>query len=312
MIKCPVCEYPDARFAFPLHDRILGAVSGSFELYECSSCGLLFQRNEGLTEDQLRDFYPSGYWWSGRDTWTSQLEREYRERVLRWDQISFLKRSLPAAQKQTLLDIGCGAGTLVKLANEEGFDAFGLEQSERAVRAASQENGGRIFHGSLQDLIESHRRFDVVVMLHTLEHLLDPLGYLKKIGGVMNRPGHLVVQVPNRASYQARILGSRWYGLDCPRHIFNFTPYALLHLLGRAGFRIQKTRLFSLRDNAPALVSSLFPGLDPMTRRIKTQGESSWLLEGFYFLLVMAAQPLCWLEARLGRGATITVYATLD
>ena len=42
------------------------------------------------------------------------------------------------AEGGRLLDIGCGGGTFLKLALEAGFDAYGLEQSEEAVRIGAK------------------------------------------------------------------------------------------------------------------------------------------------------------------------------
>jgi len=118
---------------------------------------------------------------------------------------------------------------------------------------------------------------------------------------------------------QARILGRFWYGLDCPRHVCNYSLFSILYLLGKAGYRIRRVRHFSLRDNAAAMVSSLFPWLDPMSQKVERvrKGRSSHsaalLLKEFAYLgLLLCAQPLAAFEAALGRGGTVTVYATLD
>ena len=78
-------------------------------------------------------------------------------------------------------------------------------------------------------------------------------------------------------------------------------------------------RHFSLRDNAAAIVSSLFPVLDPMSSRVKRARKHSPLpasfrsmADGMYFLLLWGAQPLALAEAALGRGGTLTVWATVE
>ena len=66
-------------------------------------------------------------------------------------------------------------------------------------------------------------------------------------------------------------------------------------------------------------MSSLFPGLDPMSQKVKRRNRSSKglssglvLKEAMYLALLVLAQPFALMEAGLGRGGTITVYATLD
>lgn len=223
------------------------------------------------------------------------------------------------SQGERLLDIGCGSGTFVKVALEAGFDAYGLEQSQEAVSIGQINTPGRIFHGSEQDLISRGEKFDILTLFHALEHMTDPFRYLKDLRKLLRMPGKVIIQVPNAGSLQARLFGSRWYGLDCPRHVCNYTTFSVLHLLGRAGYRIQRVRYFSLRDNAAALVSSLFPALDTMSQRVKLlrrKGKrNSWglsLRDSVYLALFVLAQPVALLESSLGRGATVTIYATIE
>lgn len=315
-MRCPICEYPSAQPRYRMRDRFFEMSVEEFVLYHCGSCGLLFQEEEKI-RDRLADFYPHGYWWQEEGK-LSRLERVYREWVMERDQLKFVRSMLPS-QRGRLLDIGCGSGTFVKLALQAGFDAYGLEQSEEAVHIGQNNAPGRIFPGMEQDLISRGEQFDVLTLFHALEHMTDPFRYLKDLQKLLRRPGKVIIQVPNAESLQAQLFGSRWYGLDCPRHVYNYTTFAVLHLLGRAGFRIHRVRHFSLRDNAAALVSSLFPALDTMSQRVKllkrTGKSYSWdspLKEGAFFALFVLAQPLALLESSLGRGATVTVYATIE
>ncbi|HSR69753.1 MAG TPA: class I SAM-dependent methyltransferase [Acidobacteriota bacterium] len=315
-MTCPVCDYPNTRPRYRMRDRFFGAAQGEFTIHRCSSCGLLFQKEEEVVE-RIGDFYPSGYWWkpSGK---VSALEKAYRDWVLANDQLAFLRSVAEEPSKVRMLDIGCGNGTLVAAALEAGFDAYGLEQSQEARRLAEAQAPGRIFSQDEKALIEAGQSFDLVTLFHTLEHLPQPFSYLRNLKKLMRPPGKLIVQVPNTGSLQARLMGSRWYGLDCPRHLYNYNPYNLMHLLGRAGYRVHRLRHFSLRDNAAALASSLFPFLDPMSQRVRklrrggrADAFSLALREALYFPILVALQPWAWLEAKLGRGATLTVYATV-
>jgi len=139
---------------------------------------------------------------------------------------------------------------------------------------------------------------------------------MKKLAGILREGGCVILQVPNLSSWQALGLGRWWYGLDCPRHVCNYSERSLGILLTSAGFRKDRVETFSLRDNAPALVSSLFPFLDPLGSRVKclaagrVPGELSTLLRNLsYFLLVLAAIPWAWFEALCSRGATIKISA---
>jgi len=233
--------------------------------------------------------------------------------------VRFVSSLFDESGNQRLLDIGCGSGIFVKLAREAGFDAHGLDMAQRAISEGRDAGIDQLFCSTEEELRQTGERFDIVTMFHTLEHVIDPFQYLKRVRGLLKKPGSLIVQVPNRGSLQARVYGARWYGLDCPRHVCNYNRYSLLYLLGRCGFRIRRIRHFSLRDNAAAIVSSALPGLDPMSgkvRALQSVGDAGGLpeilKEAVYFGLVLGAQPLALLEAALQRGGTITVHAAWE
>ena len=314
--ECPVCEYPRCSPCYWMRDRFFDTSSDEFLLYRCPNCGLLFQKEEEVSH-RLPDFYPPGYWWEEEGN-SPALERNYREWMVRFDQLRFVLSLSPEPSNLRLLDIGCGSGTFLKLAREAGFDACGLEQSEEAVQIAQRSQQGKIFQATVRDLAASGERFDILTLFHSFEHMTEPFRFLRDMQEILRKPGKIVVQVPNARSVQAQIFGARWYGLDCPRHVYNYSSFSLMHLLGRAGYRIHRIRHFSLRDNAAALVSSLLPSLDPMSQRvklIKKKGKSHslglTLKETLYLSLMLLAQPLALVEASIGRGATVTVYATV-
>jgi hypothetical protein len=84
-----------------------------------------------------------------------------------------------------------------------------------------------------------------------------------------------VVQVPNAASWQFRLLGRRWSGVDVPRHLFDFRGRDVERLLEECGMEVVRRKYFSLRDNPAGLASSVAPALDPMARRVRRVAESA-------------------------------------
>ena len=142
---------------------------------------------------------------------------------------------------------------------------------------------------------------------------------MENLTKVIGEGGSLILQVPNCTSWQARLFGKRWYGLDCPRHVCNYSAGALEYLVTSSGFRISRIETFSLRDNAPAFVSSFVPWLDPLGSRVKnlsagrTPGKiSSFIGSLAYFGLVLCAEPFAWLESLFGRGGTIKLSAVRE
>src|SRR5207237_5916597 len=81
-------------------------------------------------------------------------------------------------------------------------------------------------------------RFAAITMFHVMEHLYDPRAYLAVARELLAPDGRLIVQVPNAASWQCRLLGGAWNGVDVPRHLFDFRDSDLEKLLEGSGFEV--------------------------------------------------------------------------
>jgi SAM-dependent methyltransferase len=286
----------------------------SFEVFQCTECEILFLDHD-LVRERLSQFYPSHYWWAPGGI-TGRMEGFYREWVLKHDQLAFVKKVLSSYENPRCLEIGCGSGTFTGMARNEGIDIRGIEISAEAVEEARLQGITCIDTGTIEDIESVGETYDVVIMFHVLEHLVAPREYMKKLSGIIRAGGSLILQVPNCSSWQARLFGKRWYGLDCPRHVCNYSAPALEQLVRSSGFTVSMVKTFSLRDNAPAFVSSLFPWLDPLGSRVKSlasgcrPGKFSSLARSLvYFGMVLCVEPYAWLEAFFGRGGTIKLSA---
>ncbi len=311
---CPICAHSRAVAYAVATDRLFGLAQGRYRLARCPSCGCIFQ-HPMPDAAAAASFYPRDYWWSDRPRsglsgTLSRMERAYREFVA-MDHVRFLLRRAGNGGR-SLLDIGCGSGTFLHLAERRGFAPHGMDVSARAVAAAQDQYRLPVLEGDVCSDVWKGHAFDVITMFHVLEHLPDPGAAIAHAGSLLRPGGRLIVQVPNAGSVQARIFGPRWYGLDVPRHLVNFTPRGLKILFEGAGFDCRLVSHFSLRDNPAALASSIAVGLDPIGRKGKgkrTHAAVEFGLELCYFALVLLAFFPALVETWCGRGATLWAVA---
>jgi len=316
---CPICLGSQTIPYAQRRDTLFCCAPGTFALFRCLSCRCIFQHP--LPKDSAAEsFYPKSYWWSettDKNNFITNIlqaaERVYRKIVL-LDHVRFLQRCARknAPGEKTLLDIGCGGGTFLSLARKRGFSCYGMDVSESAAAAARRQYGLTVLHGGIGRVDWDGLRFDFITMFHVLEHLSNPEGSLEYVASLLKPGGSLIIQVPNVESIQARAFGSRWYGLDVPRHLINFTPKALQTLLDRCGFRICAGARFSLRDNPASIASSLAPFWDPMARKSRSARKFQFLdaaLELAYFGVVLLSLPLALIESAMGCGGTLWVEA---
>ena len=141
----------------------------------------------------------------------------------------------PVAEKGRMLDVGCGDGSVLKLAQELGWNAEGVDFDAQAVDAARRK-GLSVRLGGLAEQRYPDESFDLVLMSHVIEHVHDPLATLREIHRVLRAGGTLAVTTPNAGSWGHRHFGLNWRGLEPPRHLQIFTGNSLAALAGRAGF----------------------------------------------------------------------------
>ncbi len=139
-----------------------------------------------------------------------------------------------------LVDAGAGRGRFVAAAQAAGYDAAGIEPSDRGVLAAAERYGIALEQASLEGARPGAT--DVVTLWHVLEHVDDPRAALHTVGAWLRPGGGLVLGVPNLGSWQARIGGPRWYHLDVPRHRTHFTEQGVRAILTATGFEVVSVR----------------------------------------------------------------------
>lgn len=157
-----------------------------------------------------------------------------------------------------VLDAGAGGGRLVEALRGAGYDAAGIEPSERgAERTAAA--GLPVARAAIEDHEDSG--LDAVVMWHVLEHLDDPRAALARVHSWLRPGGVLLVGVPNISSWQARIAGPRWFHLDAPRHRVHFTPAGVEAVLAATGFEPPRLHHLVWEHNPSGMWMALLSGL---------------------------------------------------
>jgi SAM-dependent methyltransferase len=134
-----------------------------------------------------------------------------------------------------LLDVGCASGAFLSVMADRGWDVEGVEPSQQqAARSQSLLAGrGRIQHCNLQQA-QFGSAFDVITLWDVLEHVAEPVEFLKRCASLLQGSGFLFLNVPDLDSLQARILNHRW-PLLLPEHLNYFNKGSLMRCAEKAG-----------------------------------------------------------------------------
>ena len=213
-LRCPICGGVPARHKYK-------------PLLQCGGCGLLCTDPAYITPPDL--MYDEGYY-SERTPYLQNSAFFLDMFGQLFDRIGRYKQS------GRVLDVGCGVGQLLQVAQARGYTAEGCDFSPWATEYARQA-GYTVRTGSLETLGYAERSFDIVIASHTLEHIPAPVPFLQAMRRVLKDDGLLVIAVPNIASVMAFAMRERWAGLKPEQHLWHFTPHTVRSLLSRAGLR---------------------------------------------------------------------------
>ncbi len=175
---------------------------------------------DAFYEREYRELYQGGQGPSRKDL---IVQRGRAENLL-----FFLKRRIPTLHRH--LDIGASSGALALRFHEHyGCQAAGIEPGS-AYRSFAAANGLAVFPSLEALAADRPGRFDLVSMIHVLEHLPEPVAYLENLRESFLEPdGWLLVEVPNLYAHNAFEVA----------HLVSFSQHTLVEMLGAAGFRLE-------------------------------------------------------------------------
>ena len=199
----------------------------------CRDCGLL-RTWPAPDADLLRRFYDDPSYFATRTVGAREAWAQRARQIL---------GVLPAAPA-SVLDFGAGEGHLVRALRDMGVHAEGVEPSP-AARANARRDQDVALCADIGDL--GGERFEGAVLLHSLEHVDDPLQTLTALRGVLAPGAAMYIEVPHAGSADMWLPRSRQAILDLPAHLHHFTPRTLSQLVEAAGLRVVAVQLFNAR-----------------------------------------------------------------
>ncbi|QAY77678.1 bifunctional 2-polyprenyl-6-hydroxyphenol methylase/3-demethylubiquinol 3-O-methyltransferase UbiG [Sphingosinicella sp. BN140058] len=289
--RCPVCGSTDRTLRFDgVADGVFGT-PGNWDFWSCG-CGILYL-DPRPTEASIGEAYALYYTHASSgpplrwrdDGWRGAIRRGYLNArygysfadasllgALTWrlrrgavKNLDFMIRHLPSPPRPvcTILDVGCGNGDFLAVAEDLGYRACGLDPDPEAV-AVARARGHDVRCASLPGSGVQPASFDHVFMNHVLEHFHDPVAALREARALLVPGGRLWISLPNLGAIGLRRFGPRWRGLEPPRHLALFDAPRLAALLGELGFQriellpAEEAALFYFRQS-----QAIASGTDP-------------------------------------------------
>jgi SAM-dependent methyltransferase len=131
------------------------------------------------------------------------------------------------------LDLGAANGALVRAAREKGFDAEGIDLSSVAVESGKAE--GVRLHVSTIEEWDPPYRYSMITGFDILEHVPDPLDFVRHVCRLLEPGGVAALAVPNTHSIFSRLMGKNWWFYIPEEHLTYFHPKTIEGIYRKVG-----------------------------------------------------------------------------
>ena len=237
--ECPLCGGQDFVPLLRARDYLYGN-SGEYTQSQCRQCTLAFL-DPMYEEAELATFYPNDYYAFADRFTAARPDPSFKAKI--WKLVGprdHVTKDPTFEKPGKMLDIGCGAGWFIFQMRERGWDVKGVEPNAAAADYGRSEKGLDIFPGLLMDAKFPAESFDYVRLNHSFEHMEHPNQILDEIDRILAPNGKLMIGIPNRDSFNARVFGRFWYHLALPLHTFGYSVRTAKRMLQKHNFNVER------------------------------------------------------------------------
>ena len=271
-VCCDLCGSSSYSTVATQTDALHKTTKDFFSIVKCGDCGLHYT-NPRPSPTEIGNFYSKSYSYHSSGGLVALIKREILGPWIRTIANSPLAyvfslipplsnllgskvgpklkdpvlRYLQQRKVENFLDIGCGSGmkahfwgsgsSLVKL--KKCIEVFGCEPD---TFSRDQLNKSGIFCWSKIEEIEKDKKFDLIRMNWSLEHVHSPSEYFEFIYNHLSPGGRAVIAVPNIKGLIYHLSSSC---AELPIHLYHFSEESLMSYSKKYNLEITNTLTFS-------------------------------------------------------------------
>ena len=189
-----------------------------------------------------------------------------------------------AGRPASVFEIGFGSGALLRRFHDEGATIAGVDPDQLGVGLDEVvRREATLWRGTVEDVPDGAVAADLVVGVHVIEHVTDPMLTVHKAASLLTERGRLVLLTPAGDSWGLSTFGAAWWMLEDPTHVRFFTAESLTRMARAAGLTdIRVERL---------VVDSLSVDVASLVRAVRPPGPAGALASGPVRLAALASSP---------------------
>jgi len=163
-------------------------------------------------------------------------EERIRQEIWNKDRMSILKEYFQNLNNNSVIDYGAGSGGFLEAGKKYFKDIHGYDICEKACK--NNNDDGLVCYNDLSDL---NHNYDIITFFHVLEHVKNPVEFLKSSISKIKNVKHVVIEVPNTNEALMKLYNNLNYSYNhyCIDHLWYFTEDTLKNVLTDAGLNIQ-------------------------------------------------------------------------
>lgn len=227
---CVICNQDKVMTGFPFK---------RYQICVCGNCGFRWL-NPQPSDQELSEIYSERYFLDEGDAEITETINQLKRATAKL-YLHQLKTVISSSSKGlSLLEIGCGMGDFLLEAQIKGFKVSGLEVTEHLVEFANHRLGANcVEKGYIEDSIYPQESFDVIAFFDVIEHVRNPLNFMKRVNWLLKKNGKIFIVTPSLDSWSAVLLGKHWMEYKV-EHLSYFNKTAIKTLLEKTGFQYIK------------------------------------------------------------------------
>ena len=210
-----------------------------------------YEVNPKPSQKELEDYYSLKYY---QNPTVPTYSKKYNNEELRLIEISSEVADWVATRylrknKKKLFDIGCGEGFFMNYLHKMGWTVFGTDYSKAGIKRMNPHLIDNVtFGNAIKDIdlrIKNKNNYTLVNLGNILEHVIDPIEFLRKVKKLISKDGILRIVVPNDTSQFQDLLkklgknNDEWF---CPPdHLSYFNFDTLVNFVKKEGFDVVET-----------------------------------------------------------------------
>jgi 2-polyprenyl-3-methyl-5-hydroxy-6-metoxy-1,4-benzoquinol methylase len=204
------------------------------KILHCANCSL---RYSGQVPNDTTDIYSDELYL------TESLEithstREYRKVRFGQERIEVLKKHMPPGKSGKLLDIGCGTGWFLEVARDAGFEIHGQEIGKSYANWTAQYVKCPVYSVPVHEIPDAGT-YDVITLFDLIEHITDPVSFIKQCVKLLAPGGLLFILTPNFDSLAISIMREHSSLVLPAEHVVYFTRQSITRLMNQCGLQLE-------------------------------------------------------------------------